>query len=63
MAKLEHIRDQVSSGDLVIRRMTKAQRVKWARQRATLEAKSTPEERERREGALRARRRRSERVA
>lgn len=61
-AKLEHIREQVSSGDLVIRGMTKAERVKWARQRAKLEANSTPEERRRREDALKNLRKRSERA-
>lgn len=62
-AKLLHIREQVSSGDLVIRGMTKAERVKWSRQRAKLEANWTPEERGRRDVALRNRRRRSERAA
>ena len=62
-AKLLHIREQVSSGDLVIRGMTKAERAKWSKQRAKLEANWTPEERGRRDDALRNRRRRSERNA
>jgi len=62
-AKLEHIRDQVSSGDLVIREMTKAERARWAKRRATLEAESTPAERGRRDAALRNRRRRAERAS
>jgi hypothetical protein len=33
-AKLEHIRQQVASGALVIRQMTRAERVKWTKQRA-----------------------------
>ena len=37
-AKLEHIREQVSSGDLVIREMTKAERARWAELRAAREA-------------------------
>ena len=62
-AKLLHIREQVSSGDLVIREMTKTERAKWSRQRAKLEANWTAEERGRRDDALRNRRRRSERLA
>src|SRR6266536_3443390 len=44
-AKLELIREQVSSGALVIRDMTKTERAKWAKQHATREAKLTPAER------------------
>ena len=62
-AKLELIREQVSSGDLVIRGMTTAERAKWAKGRALLEANWTPEERRRRDHALRNRRRRAERAA
>ncbi|MBA3434503.1 MAG: hypothetical protein H0U08_10470 [Actinobacteria bacterium] len=62
-AKLEHIREQVSSGVLVIRGMTTAERAKWAKERALLEANWTPEERRRRDDALRNRRRRAERAA
>jgi len=55
-AKLEHIREQVSSGDLVIREMTEIEREAWARQHAAAEAKLTPAERTRRAAALKARR-------
>ncbi len=61
-AQLEHIRDQVSSGDLVIREMTNAERAKWAERRAAIEVHSTPAERVRRNTALKTRRRRAERT-
>ena len=60
-AKLEHIREQVSSGALVIRQMTRAERVKWDEQRAILDANFTPAERTRRDAVLRNRRQRAER--
>lgn len=60
--KLEHIREQVSSGDLVIRAMTDAERANWAEREARLQADSTPEERGRRDAALRNRRKRAERT-
>jgi hypothetical protein len=62
-AKLEQVREQVSSGDLVIRTMTDAERAKWAKRRAALDATSTPAERARREAALENRRRRAARNA
>ena len=61
-AKLEHIREQVSSGALVIRQMTRAERVKWDKQRAVLDANFTAAERTRRDSALRNRRQRAERI-
>jgi hypothetical protein len=61
-AKLEHIREQVSSGALVIRQMTRAERMRWNKQRATLEATFTQAERSRRDSLLRNRRQRAERV-
>jgi hypothetical protein len=61
-AKLEHIREQVSSGTLVIRQMTRSERVKWDEQRATLDANLTSVERTRRDSALRNRRQRAERI-
>jgi hypothetical protein len=62
-AKLEHIREQVSSGRLVIREMTEAERATWAKRRSMLEASSTPAERARRAAAIENRRRRAERLA
>ena len=61
-AKLEHIREQVFSGALVIRQMTRAERAKWDRQRAILDANFTPAERTRRDSVLRTRRQRAERL-
>jgi len=61
-AKLELVREQVASGELVIRQMTRAEQAKWAEQHAALEARSTPAERARREAALRDRRRRAARL-
>lgn len=61
-AKLEHIREQVSSGVLVIRQMTRAERVRWNKQRANLEASFTQAERTRRDSLLRNRRQRAERL-
>jgi hypothetical protein len=61
-AKLEHIREQVSSGALVIRQMTRAERAKWDKQRAILDASFTPAERTRRDSVLRSRRQRAERL-
>lgn len=62
-AKLEHVREQVSSGRLVIREMTDVERAKWAKRRGMLEASSTPEERARRAAAIENRRRRTERLS
>lgn len=62
-AKLEHVREQVSSGRLVIREMTEAERAKWSKRRGMLEASSTPAERARRAAAIKSRRRRAERLS
>jgi DNA-binding transcriptional regulator YbjK len=61
-AKLEHVREQVSSGALVIRQMTRAERAKWDKQREILEANFTASERTRRDSVLRNRRQRAERL-
>ena len=55
-AKLEDISALVSSGELVIRQMTTAERDDWARQRAAQEAEWSPQERARQETALKRRR-------
>ena len=60
-AKLAHMRDQISSGQLVIREMTDDERAKWAKRRDMIDESSTPAERARRAAALRNRRRRAER--
>ena len=62
-AKLDHLQEQVASGELVIRKMTAAERAKWATERRQLDASSTPAERARRTAALENRRRRSERLS
>jgi hypothetical protein len=61
-AKLEHIREQISSGALVVRQMTRAERAKWDKQREILDANFTPAERTRRDSALRNRRQRAQRL-
>jgi hypothetical protein len=61
-ANLERIREQVSSGALVIRQMTRAERVRWNKQHAILEATLTQAERTRRDTLLRQRRQRAERL-
>ena len=60
-AKLDHVQEQISSGGLVIRTMTDAERTKWAERRSMLDAGSTPAERARRTAALENRRRRAQR--
>ena len=62
-AKLEHVREQVASGQLVVRKMTDAERAKWAKRRGLLEASSTPAERARRAAAVENRRKRAERLS
>jgi hypothetical protein len=62
-AKLEHVREQVASGQLVIRTMTVAERAKWAKQHGKLEASSTPVERARRAVAVENRRKRAARLS
>ena len=60
--KLAHIRDQVSSGQLVIRAMTDAERARWAKRRRVLESTWTESERARQKTALSNMRRRTERL-
>jgi hypothetical protein len=56
--KLGQIRDQVESGDLVIRSMTKEERARWAARDASV----TPEEQSRRDAARKGRRQRERRL-
>lgn len=60
-AKLDHVQDQIDSGELVVREMTAAEKATWEKQRAKLESRSTPAERARRAAALESRRKRTER--
>ena len=62
-AKLEYVREQVASGQLVIREMTDAERVRWAKRRAVSEARSTPAEHARRAVAIENRRKRAARFS
>ncbi len=62
-AKLDHIRDQVATGRLVIRTMSDEERAQWSSQQAAADARATPAERARRERELLNRRRRAERLA
>jgi hypothetical protein len=61
--RLEHIRDQVSSGELVVRQMTDSERVHWDDHSAASDRQATPEERTRRDAALKKRRDRDKRNA
>jgi hypothetical protein len=60
-AKLDHVEEQIASGELVVRRMTKAERAKWEKERLRRDSKATPAERASRAAALENRRRRAER--
>jgi len=62
-AKLEHVREQVESGQLVIREMTEAERVTWAKRRAISDARSTQAERTRQAVAAENRRKRAARFS
>jgi hypothetical protein len=53
--RLEHIRDQVAAGELVVRQMTDSERAHWDDHSAASERQATPEERARRESALKRR--------
>ena len=57
-AKLDNVQEQVASGELVIRQMTRGERERWAERDASL----APEERTRREAALKGRRQRAVRL-
>ncbi|HEU4975314.1 MAG TPA: hypothetical protein VFT50_09515 [Baekduia sp.] len=61
-AKLERIKDQVDNGDLVIRKMTDAERAKWAKHRAETETTASPADRRRAAAAQRRRQRRAART-
>jgi hypothetical protein len=54
--RLQHMREQVDSGDLTIRQMTPSERERWAEHSAEADRRATPEQRARRETA-RARKR------
>ena len=58
--KLAHVDEQVASGQLVIRKMTTAEKDAWAKRRGTLAANSTPAEQASRAAAVENRRKRAE---
>ena len=60
-AKLERIQDQVTNGDLTIRKMTDAERAKWAKHREQSELTASPADRRRAAAAQRRRQRRAAR--
>ena len=53
--RLEEMREQVSSGDLVVRQMTAAERKHWEERSAAFDDHATPEERTRRDAARKKR--------
>jgi hypothetical protein len=53
--RLEHFRDQVSSGELVVRQMTDSERAHWDDHSAASDRQATPEERTRRDAARKKR--------
>jgi hypothetical protein len=61
--RLEHIRDQVSSGELVVRQMTDSERAHWDDHSATSDRQATSEERKRRDAARKKMRDRNKRNA
>jgi hypothetical protein len=62
-AKLEFVQEQVASGQLVIRQMTRTEQARWAAHTRKAEASSTPEQRTRRAAGLESRRKRAARLA
>jgi hypothetical protein len=62
-AKLERIKDQVSTGDLTIRKMSDEERAKWAKRREENEATASPADRRRAAAAQRRRARRAARAS
>jgi hypothetical protein len=62
-AKLEVVREQVASGQVVIRQMTRAEQARWAAHTKRVDARSTPEQRTRRVAGLENRRKRVARLA
>jgi hypothetical protein len=59
--RLEHIRDQVSSGELVVRQMTESERTRWDDHSAVSDRQATPQERTRRDAARKKKRDRNKR--
>jgi hypothetical protein len=49
--RLEHMREQISSGELVVRKMTASERRQWNERSDAFDDHATPEERARRAAA------------
>ena len=62
-AKLERIQDQVTNGDLTIRKMSDEERAKWAKHREESEQTASPADRRRAAAAQRRRQRRAARAS
>lgn len=54
-AQLEHMREQIASGDLSIRQMTDAEQAHWDERSAASDRQATPGERTRRDAARKKR--------
>ncbi len=50
--RLEHMRQQITSGELTVRQMTREERARWKEHSATSARHMPPEERARRKAAL-----------
>jgi hypothetical protein len=53
--RLEHIREQVAAGELVVRQMTPSEREQWQKHSADADDRATPEQRTRRDAARQSR--------
>jgi hypothetical protein len=53
--RLEHMREQIASGELVVRQMTASERRHWKERSDSFHDHATPEERARRDAARRKR--------
>ena len=62
-ARREHFRDQVSSGELVVRQMTDSERAQWDEHSSASDRQATPEQRTRRDAARKNKRNRDKRNA
>ena len=60
-ARREHFRDQVSSGELVVRQMTDSERAQWDDHSVASDRQATSEERTRRDAARKNKREREKR--
>jgi hypothetical protein len=61
-AKLDRIQEQVTNGDLTIRKMSDEERAKWAKHREETETLASPADRRRAAAAQRRRQRRAART-